>query len=136
MPTRGRMDSYLSNRCFSAFSGPDPDDVFELRDEDLPVADLAGLGLFLYGGNDFFRHAVRDHSLDLHLRDEGDVVFRTPVELDMSLLPAEPLYLGHGHTLHADRIQRVLHVIELERLDDGFDLFHSASFGKVVARKV
>jgi len=42
----------------------------------------------------------------------------------VALLAAETLGLGHRDALQPDLVQRVLHFIELEGLDDGFDLFH------------
>jgi hypothetical protein len=42
----------------------------------------------------------------------------------MALLPAEALHLGDRDSRHTDFVQRVLHIVQLERLDDGFDLLH------------
>jgi hypothetical protein len=42
----------------------------------------------------------------------------------MALLPAEAFRLGHGEALDPDLVQRLLHLVELEGLDDRFDLFH------------
>jgi hypothetical protein len=42
----------------------------------------------------------------------------------MALLATEALGLDDCHALQADFLQGFLHVIELERLDDGFNLFH------------
>ena len=67
---------------------------------------------------------VRQHNLDLHLGQEVDDVFRTPVELRMALLASEALGLGDGDALQAHFLQRFLHLVQLERLDDRFDLFH------------
>ena len=49
------------------------------------------------------------------------------IELGMSLLAAEALDLGDGDAGHPDVVQRVLHVVELERLDDRFDLLHAGA---------
>jgi hypothetical protein len=43
----------------------------------------------------------------------------------VALLPAEALDLGDGHALDAEFVQGVFDVFEFERLDDGFDFFHS-----------
>ncbi len=43
----------------------------------------------------------------------------------MALLAAEALGLGDGDALQAHFLQRFLHFIELERLDDRFDLLHA-----------
>jgi hypothetical protein len=42
----------------------------------------------------------------------------------MALLPAEAFGLGDGDALQPDLLKRFLHLVELEWLDDGFDLFH------------
>src|SRR5438132_771979 len=44
--------------------------------------------------------------------------------LGVSLLPAEPFHLAHGDALHPDRGEALLHLVELERLDDRLDLLH------------
>ena len=68
---------------------------------------------------------VAEHHLDLHLGQEVDDIFGAAIELGVALLAAEALGLGHGDALQADLLQRFLHLVELERLDDRFDLFHS-----------
>ena len=63
-------------------------------------------------------------TLELHLGKEIDDVLRATVQLGVASLSAETLHLGHGDALDADAAQRFLHFVELERLDDRFDLFH------------
>ena len=41
-------------------------------------------------------------------------------------LAAETLGFGHGDARNADFVQRLLNLVQLERLDDRFDLFHVA----------
>ena len=67
---------------------------------------------------------VAEHDLDLHLGQEVDDVFGAAIELGVALLAAEALGLGDGDALQADFLKRFLHFVELERLDDRFDLFH------------
>ena len=62
--------------------------------------------------------------LDLHLRQEVDDIFGAAVELGMALLAPEALGLDDGDALEPDLLQRLLHLIELERLDDGLDFLH------------
>ncbi len=72
--------------------------------------------------------------LDLHLGQEVDHVFGAPVELGVALLAAKALHLDDGQALDADVLERFLDLVELERLDDGFDLLHVVSpHGKRVA---
>src|SRR5436309_16123614 len=42
----------------------------------------------------------------------------------MTLLAAEALGFDDGDTFDTDLVQGFLHLIQLEGLDDGFDLFH------------
>ncbi|MNW68010.1 hypothetical protein D3C74_466970 [compost metagenome] len=45
----------------------------------------------------------------------------------MTLLAAISLGLKHGHALDSDILESVFHFIQLERLDDGFNLLHGES---------
>src|SRR5258707_777130 len=45
----------------------------------------------------------------------------------MPFLTAEPAHLGYRHSDDSDSCERLLDVVELERLDDRLDLFHRAS---------
>ena len=65
--------------------------------------------------------------LDLDLGQEIDDVLGAAIELGVALLAAEALDFGHGEAGDADLRQRFAHLVELERLDDGFDFFHGGS---------
>src|SRR6267378_4233958 len=69
-------------------------------------------------------HLILDNELDLHLGQEVDDVLGAAIELGMALLPSEPLGFQDGDALEPDLVQRVLHFVELEALDDRFDLLH------------
>ena len=69
---------------------------------------------------------VGQDDLDLHLGQEIDDVFGAAIKLGMALLAAKALDLDHGQALNADLLQRLFHLVQLERLDDGLDLFHGA----------
>ena len=93
--------------------------------ENLAVADAPGARGVLDRLDDIVDEAVLDHHLDLHLGQEVDHIFGAAVELGVALLAAEALHFDHGHPGHADLVQRVLDVVELERLDDRLDLLHA-----------
>jgi hypothetical protein len=105
-------------------SGADAHHLFQVPHEDLAVADLAGAG----GLHDRFDHGLdlvvghRDFELDLG--QKVDHVLGAAVQLGVALLAAEALDLGGGDAGHAGLGQRLAHVIELERLDDGHDHLH------------
>jgi hypothetical protein len=46
------------------------------------------------------------------------------IEVGMAFLPPETLGLGDGDALQSDFLKRLFHLVELERLDDGFYFFH------------
>ena len=68
--------------------------------------------------------SLGDDDLELDLGQEVHDVLRAPIQLGVPLLASEALDLAHGQSLNADRAQTLLHLIQLERLDDRFDLFH------------
>jgi hypothetical protein len=72
------------------------------------------------------RRAAR---FELDLGQEIHGVFAAAVDFGVPLLAAEALHFGDGHAGDADLVEGVFDFGELERFDDGFDLFHKlASF--------
>src|SRR5229473_8652624 len=102
----------------SGFPGSDPNGFFDVGDEDLAVADPPGLGGATDRLDGFLDHVVAEHNLDLHLGEEIHHVLGAAIKLGVSLLAAESLGLGHGDALQPDLLQRFLHLVELEGLDD------------------
>ena len=80
------------------------------------------------GAGDRLDHAGhqvgRDRDLDLELRQEAHRVLGAAVDLGMSLLAPVALHFRDGQAVHAQAGERVAHLLELERLDDGHDDFH------------
>src|ERR1022692_531300 len=114
-------------RVFAALTGADPDRLVDGRDEDLPVADPPSSRDAHDRLHDVTDDVIFDDDLDPDLRNEIDDVGRPTVDLFLSAGPTEALHLVDGHSLNADLAQTILHIVELERLDDGFDLFHLVS---------
>src|SRR5262249_25523173 len=114
-----------SDGGFSMLAGANADDVLDGQDEDLAVADATGA----CGPPDDFRGAfgllVADAELDLDLGQEVHHVLGAAIQLGMSLLAAESLHLRDRHPLDPLASQSILHLVELERLDDGLDLVHA-----------
>ena len=85
-----------SDRFLARLAGADADDLLDVGDEDLAVADLAGAR----GLDDRLDRAldqrVADDHLDLHLGQEVDDVLGAAIELGVALLAPEALDLGHG----------------------------------------
>ena len=56
-------------------------------------------------------------------------VFGAAIELGMAFLPAEALRLDDSDALQPNLVQRLLHFVQLERLDDRLDLLHLVHAG-------
>src|SRR3546814_4053943 len=108
----------------AALAGADADGFLDRADEDLAVADASGVGRLLNGLHRALDQLVLQDDLDFYLEQEIDDVFGAAVELGVALLAAEALGLGHRDALDADLVQRFLNLVQLERLDDRFDLLH------------
>src|SRR6185312_11872848 len=113
-----------SERRGVGFAGADAHGVVEAEDENLAVADLAGLG----GARDGRDHLVGlvggDRDLDLDLRQEAHRVFGATIDFRVALLAPVALDLGDSQSLHAERGQGVTDLVELEGFDDGHDDLH------------
>src|SRR5713101_8386199 len=128
-PSRARIaKSFLIvislERFRAGLAGADADDLLEIEDEDLAVADLSRVGRFFYGLDRLIEHFVLDRGLDLYFRQEIDHVFRAAIQLGVTFLPAETLDFGDGDALNADGGQGFPHLVKLERLDDCGNEFH------------
>src|SRR5260370_19995953 len=108
----------------AALASTNSDGVVDARHEDLAVTDAAGMRRAADRLDRLLDHLVLDDQLDLHFGQEVDDVFGTAIELGVAFLPAEALGLQDGDPLQSDLIECVLHLIELEGLDDRFDLLH------------
>src|SRR6266542_3692036 len=128
LPPCLRCDGRGSDRCFAGLAGANAHDLLDRSDEDFPVADLSRSRRFDDRFDGALDQIVGDDHLDLDLGQEIYDVLRTAVELGMALLAAETLNLRHREPADADIGERFAHLVELERLDDGFDFFHCRSF--------
>src|SRR5262249_48358117 len=113
-----------SERFVTTLARTDADHLVHGQDEDLAVADPAGLGGLLYGLDDLRDLVVGNDDLELYLGEKIDHVLGSSIELGVALLAAETLHLGDRETLCTDRAQALLHLVELEWFDDRLDLLH------------
>ena len=74
---------------------------------------------------------VVGEDLDLHLRHEVHGVLGAAVHLGVTGLAPEALHLGDGDAVDAGALERLLHLVELERLDDCSDQLHDAPVGQL-----
>src|SRR3989441_10462504 len=92
--------------------------------ENLAVSNAPCLGGPFDRSQGLRHHLVREDDLDLHLWQEVDDVLGSPVQFGVSFLTTEALHLRDREAENAHVRERLLHLVELERLDDGLDLLH------------
>src|SRR5262249_51891159 len=105
-------------------AGADAHGVVDAVDEDLAVADLAGLGGSYDGVDDLVDLIGRHCRLDLDLGQEAHSVFGAAIDFGVALLTAVSLDLGDGHPEHPDRGQGVAPLVKFKRLDNSNDDLH------------
>src|SRR5262245_8376781 len=105
----------------------DPNGLVDRQHEHLTVADGSRLGGADDRRADLVDEVVGDDDLDLDLGQEVDGVLRAAIQLGVALLAPEAPHLGDGHPDDADLGERLLHVVELEGLDDRLDLLHGVT---------
>src|SRR6516165_1157249 len=72
LPRAPRARSGSSDGVKTGFPRPNPDRLFNIRDEDFPVADPSGLRGAPYRLDRFFDHVIAKHNLDFHLGEKID----------------------------------------------------------------
>src|SRR5487761_14545 len=124
-----------SERVGAAFSGAYSDDGLDRHAPDLAVPDPARLGGLDDHPDQVVGILVVAEHLEPGLGHQVDLVLGAAVDLGVTALPAVSGRFRHGHAVHAERLQRALHVIELEWLDDCRDELHATtSSGPCLAR--
>src|SRR5512135_1014107 len=115
----------MSDRVRTGLAGADPDCFLDIEDEYLAVADASRARSLLNRIDRGFDAHIVDHDLDFHFGQEIDDIFCATIEFGVAFLAAETLGLSDGDTLHADFLQGLLHLVQLEWLNDRLDLLHS-----------
>ncbi|CAM2140169.1 protein of unknown function [Pararobbsia alpina] len=108
----------------AGLAGANANDLFDRRDEDLAVTDLARTCCTFERFDRLLDDVVGHSGFDLHLGQKIDHVFRAAIELGMALLTAKALDLGHRDARDPDARQGLARLIELEGLDDCCNQFH------------
>src|SRR6267142_6431459 len=111
-------------RRLAPLAGADPHYLVHRGDEDLAVSDAPRLGGPFDRFQSLWHHLVRKHDLNLHFWQEVDDVLGAPIELGVSFLTPETLHFGDREPEDPHVCERLLHLVELEGLDDGLDLLH------------
>src|ERR1700748_1470912 len=100
--------------------------MVEVDDEDLAVADLAGLGSCRDGIDGFVDVLGSNGDFDLDLGQEAHRVFSAAVNFRMAFLPAVPFDFRHRESVNANGGQGITDFFQLEWLDDRHNNFHGS----------
>src|SRR5450432_167530 len=117
-----------SEGASSALAGAHPNHVVNRNRPHLAVTNLAGLGRLDDHIDHVFDVIVVNQHLDTNLGYEVDLVLRAAIDLGVPTLAAVAVCFAHRHSCDAECLQRRLHVVELERLDDRGDQPHELTF--------
>src|SRR3569623_807984 len=98
--------------------------MFEAGDENLAVADLAGLGGRGNGLDGAIDLGIGDRDLDLDFGQETHGIFGAAIDFGVALLSAVPLHFRDRAAMNANGGQGIADLFQLERLDDSHLVLH------------
>jgi hypothetical protein len=75
-------------------AGPDPDDIGQIGDEDLAVANFAGAGRADDCLDDIRANSLGDDNIQAHLRNEVNRLLGAMIHFLLAALTAETLHFG------------------------------------------
>src|SRR5689334_18051136 len=108
-------------RGHSALVVPNPDRLVDPRQENLAIADFPGARVFNYCLYRLVHKFIRQHRLQLYLRQQINRVLPSAVKLRVPFLAAMPADFKHSHSLNPNLQQRVFHGIKPRRLNHRLD---------------
>src|SRR6185312_14326141 len=108
----------------SGFAGSDANGLLDVGHENLAVADPPGLRRAPDRVDRLLDQIVRNHDFDFDLGQKVHDVLGAAIEFGVTFLPPEALGFRDGDALESNFLERFLHLVELEWLDDGLDLLH------------
>src|SRR5580698_6032086 len=115
-----------SNSFFASFARTNAYGFIDLNDEYLSVPDATGLCALLNGVEHVVNDLVGHYHFDFDFWHEVDDVGRPSINFLLASGSTEAFDLGNSHSLHANLGEGVLHLVELERLDDRFNFLHAS----------
>ncbi len=117
----------ILDRVFVFLTRADADDLAHVEDENFSVPDVARA----CGADDRIANGVHlrpfDNDIKCDLREEVDVVFRSPIDFLVSLLASKSLCLERRHSCDPLLLERVADGVQTVGLDDGSNQFHTVN---------
>ncbi len=105
------------------------------HDEDLAVADLAGLAALAERVDRRLDELLGDRDLEAHLLRQAHLHARAAIGLDALELAAVALHAAHREAAHLGAVEGLEHVVGLVRSDDPDDELHARAAGRSVAAR-
>src|SRR3981081_4044013 len=102
----------------------DSDGFGDIVNKNLTVSYIAGPCCGSECFDNLFGASIRNHQLHFHLWPQVYVVFLPAIDFLVALLASVTTHFRDGHAVDADALQGFLHLFQLKRLDDRFDLLH------------
>jgi hypothetical protein len=115
----GRLDG-----AGAALAGADADRLFDASTKILPSPIRPVLAASVIAATALSASSSATTSSILILGRKSTDVLGAAIELGVPFWRPKPFTSVHGHALDADALECLLHLVELERLDDRFDLLH------------
>src|SRR5690606_33512099 len=112
----------------AGFTGADAGDSQKVEDEDLAVADAPGLCSVTNGVAHLVGEVRIDGDFELELGQEMNRVFRAAIDFGMALLAPVASDFCDGHAVDIEGIERLSHLFQSRRLDDGNHQLHMCPF--------
>src|SRR5260370_30703950 len=125
--SRVMCQSSASSSNDVSFSGANAIGLIHGNHEHPAVADLAGTRRLDDGADRVVDDAVLHVHLDFHLGQQADVVLLAAVDGRVPFLLAMTPDFSDGHAGDAELGQRLLHVVDLVRSNDGLNQLHRCS---------
>src|SRR5215475_767764 len=111
----------------SMFSRPNTHDILHWQDKNFPITNASRMGRCHNGVDDIVHLLFWSQDFKLGLRQKIYHILRPSIQFCVPFLTPKTFHLCHRQPMHSNRVKALLAFIELERLDDGFNLFHHAS---------
>src|SRR5215472_10242178 len=108
------------------FPRPNTHDSLHRQDKNFPIANASRMGRCHNGANDIVHLLFRSQDFKFGLGQKIHYILCPSIQFCVPFLTSKTFHLCHRQPVYSNSVKALLDFIELERLDDGFNLFHHA----------
>src|SRR5712691_3062846 len=109
------------------FPRPNTHHILYRQDKNFPIANASRMGRCHNGVDDIVHLLFWSKDFELALGQKIYHILRPSIQFCMPFLASKAFHLCHRQPMHSNSVKALLDFIELERLDDSFNLFHHSS---------